>query len=226
MFNQPFTPGSAASRNTAATANTLGGMQTINGSTNNAVVMANMPMLKNPRIVPTQIVLTGTSAAGAGTTSLFLGDACGMAEAFNLVGGAGSVEMDVTGNMTATILKKWLQTYALVIGGYNFASTSTPDMNNNLSAVYTTIDTKNYNKILFSSGEVSNMQFNAQLLNPYIPFVLTNETALTIPITEVGGGGTPIVDTFTLKIAAAVPYAQLDEYLNAAKIYDRSPLGK
>jgi len=222
---QIFQAGTGIRKDSAASGNTLAGMATINGNPAAGSVMANMPILKSPRIIPTQIVLTGSSVAAAGTTKLFLGDATGQAEAFGLVGGAGAVEMDVTGAMTATILKKWLQTYALVIGAYNFKSTAEGEMNNNLSAVYSTIDGKNYNKILFSSGEESNMQFNAKLLNPYIPFVMTNETALTIPITEVAGGGTTITDTFTLKIAAAVPYGQLDDYLAQAGILDRSPLG-
>lgn len=171
--------------------------------------------LQNPDETPMQVVLTGTSAAGAGTTSLFFDDSCALAAALGLVGGAAGVEMTVQGAVTETNLKRFLQSYAIIVCGFNFDSTSAATLTNNLQLIHSKIDADSKNRSLFSSLNRSNMQFDAELLNNNMPFVWTSTTALKTAIPSVAGGGTDITYTFTFSIAAIVPYGQLDEWLQA-----------
>ncbi len=175
-------------------------------------------ILTNPDRTPRMIVLKGSSVASAATTSLFFGDGSGLAAALGLVGGSGSLEMTVGGSLTPTILKKYMQSYALIVSGYNFLSSSQPDLENNLSLIYPCLDGTSETDTLFSAISVSNMQFNPNLLNVNQPFVWTSATALTIPIDSVAAEGTTISYTFTIKIQKMVPYGQLDNYLAQANI--------
>lgn len=182
---------------------------------NNINNYGGLKMLTNPDETPTQVVLTGTSVAGAVTSSLYFNDACGLASALGLVGAAGSVEMTVAGAVTEDNVKKFLQSYAIIVCGFNFDSTSAGALTNNLQTIHPKIDGDSKNRSLFSSLNRSNMQFDAELLNNNMPFVWTSTTALKASIPVVAGGGTDITYTFTFSIGAIVPYGQLDEWLAA-----------
>lgn len=175
--------------------------------------------LQNPFEQPQQLVLTGTNATGK--TNLFIDDSMGLAGQLNLVGTSSGVAM-TAGTITAAILKTFLVTHALVIGGYNFETTSAPTLSNNLNVIYSSLDGNSKNVQLFSAKSVSNMQQNPLLLNVVQPFVYTNNAALKITIPA---GDATITYTFTFDIIAAVPYGNLTEFLAAKNIPARSKIG-
>ena len=175
--------------------------------------------LQNPFEQPQQLVLTGTNATGK--TNLFVDDSMGLAGQLNLVGTSSGVAM-TAGTITVAILKTFLVTHALVIGGYNFETTSAPTLSNNLNVIYSSLDGNSKNVQLFSAKSVSNMQQNPLLLNVVQPFVYTNNAALKITIPS---GDATITYTFTFDIIAAVPYGNLTEFLAAKNIPARSKIG-
>lgn len=183
-----------------------------------------MGVLKDPFEVPQQLVLVGTMPDTATETNFFIDDAVGLAGAFGLVGTNTGIEFTSTNSITPAIIKEYLKTHALIMGGYNFESSSSSQLSSNLKAIYSSLDGNNKSKQLFSAQSVSNMQNNPNLLNVNQPFVYTNATALRIPATALGTGNGNLVFTFTFKIIGAVPYGKLAEFLDAAQIPERSKL--
>lgn len=175
-------------------------------------------VLQNPEENPQQLVLTGTNAAGK--TNLFMDDSMGLAGQLGLVGTSTGVAMTAT-TITVAILKTFLVTHALVIGGYNFETTSAPTLTNNLNVIYSSLDGNSKNVQLFSAKSVSNMQQNPLLLNVVQPFILTHNAALKITIPA---GDATVTYTFTFDIIAAIPYGNLDAFLAEAQIPARSKM--
>lgn len=175
-------------------------------------------ILVNPDRTPRVVVLFGSSVAAAATTSLYFADGSGLAAALGLVGGAGAVAFSTIAPLTPTILQKYMQSYALIVSGYNFLSSTEDGLENNLQLNYPCLDMTKGTDALFSAISVSNMQQNPNLLNVNQPFVWTSATALSIPIASVPDMGASIKYTFTMKISKMVPYGQLDAYLASANI--------
>lgn len=183
--------------------------------------------LTNPFEVPQQLVLTGTaSASDTPKTYMAVDDACGLGVAFGLIDittNTAGVEFTAVGGLTIAALKKFLQTYALIIVGFNFESTKSSQLSQNLRAIYTSVDGNSKSKQMFSAITVSNMQYNANLLNVNQSFVYTNQCALKINVVANSAAvGTDVTYTFTFNIGGAVPYGKLDEFLAAAQIPERS----
>lgn len=177
-------------------------------------------IVRNPIEQPQQLVLTGTTTDSK--TNLFIDDSMGLAGQLGLVGTTNGTAMTAN-TITAAILKTFLLTHALVIGGYNFETTSAPTLSNNLNVIYSTLDGNSNTIQLFSAKSVSNMQQNPLLLNVVQPFVYTFNAALkiTIPTNQAVAG---CQYTFTFDIIAAIPYGNLDMFLDAAKIPARSKM--
>ncbi len=169
--------------------------------------------LFNPDQKPANLILTATQTATV--NQFYLDDSWGASSALGLVGGANSTEFDVVGPITADNVKKYLQTYALIIGGYNFQSTVANELTNNLSQIHPNIDGDNQKDTIFSGAQQSANAQNQNLLNVNSPFIWTDGTALKIPVTS----GSAAVFTLTFKIIDAVPYANLDQYLTLNPIY-------
>ena len=182
-----------------------------------------MGILKDPFDVPQQLVLTGEIAISSTKTYFYMDDSCGLAGQLGLVSsGATAGQAFTATTITIANLQAFLQTHALVFGGYNFQSSNSTLLSNNLTAIYSCLDGNNKAKQLFSAQSVSNMQQNANLLNVDQPFVMTNATALKIGVTS--NASTVTTYTFTFKIIGAVPYGKLDEFLAAAQVPERSKL--
>lgn len=164
----------------------------------------------NPDGTPEIVVLTATQSAAI--VQAYFDDACGLASALSLVGGANSVAMTVAGDVTEDNLKKYLQTYALIIAGFNFESTVATELTNNLKLIRSMPDANSCQQQIFNAKDISNMQQNPDLLNINQPFVWTSTTALRIAMTN----GSAAVYTLTFKILDRVPYGKLDEYLASA----------
>ncbi len=178
--------------------------------------------LKDPFQVPQQIVYKGTIPAASVKTHFYLNDAIGAASANGGITESTGIALVSTGNITTTIIKEFLKTHALIIGGYNFNSTDAGQLSNNMKLIYTSVDGNASFAQLFSAQSVSNLQNNPNLLNVDQPFVYTNACAMDIPVTA--DASVDIIYTFTWKIAGAVPYGLLGEYLDAKKIPARSKL--
>jgi hypothetical protein len=181
-------------------------------------------VLKNPFMVPKKVVLTGTLAEASTKTYFYMDDACGLAsQAGTVATGDTTGAVFVASGVTVTNIQKFLATHALIIGGYNFNSSDAAQLSNDLQTIFTSLDLNSSVNSLFSSLEVSNMQYNQNLLNIVDqPFVWTNQTALKILASAQPVDGGQTIFTFTFKVAAAVPYGKLDEFLEYEKIPSRS----
>lgn len=180
-----------------------------------------MGYLKNPFKVPQQVILKGDVAAAATNTYFFIDDACGLAlTTGKVVAGDAAGKAFTTVGVSIANIKEFLKTHCLIVGGYNFNSSDAAQLTNNLETIFTSLDSNSDVNQLFSSLSVSNMQYNQNLLNVDQPFVYTNQTALKILVTP--SADNAIAFTFTLKIAAAVPYGKLDEFLEFEQIPARS----
>ncbi len=178
---------------------------------NNYSANAKAEVLMNPVKSPRQIVLEGQIAAGR--NNMFFDDACAISSALSLVGQQTGTEFSVQGQITNQNVKDFLKSFALIVSAYNYNSSVASDLSNNLSIITPNLDTTSATDIIFSSATVSNMQYNADLLNVKSGFVWSNITALKL-------SGTPgTIYTLTLLIQRAVPYGQLDDYLIANPIY-------
>lgn len=173
-------------------------------------------ILKNPAEIPQQLVLTGTIAALAATTSLQMADACGLSTSLGSTGAANSAELTASGGVSVNNIKEFLKTHALIIGGFNFESSKASLLSNNLNIVYSSLDGNDRKVQLFSAKSVSNMQNNPNLLNVRQPFVLSNTAALKVGIAS--DAADAVTYTFTFDIIAAVPYGELDNFLSYNKI--------
>lgn len=160
-------------------------------------------------VPPAPIVLTAT--VGAGITTLFMPDSTGLFASYG--GTAGGQAFDVAGQATPANLSNWLFSGWFYVKAFNLQSTQTATLQNSLVLVTSQMDGSNLPQTISSSANVSNQQFNANLLNVCCGFILTNTTALRLPITAVGE-----VVTLTLTIGACGAYGQLPDFLNSNPI--------
>lgn len=172
--------------------------------------------LTNPDQKPSNIILTATQVGAV--NQFFLDDSWALSSALGLVGGVTALEFDVVGPVTADNVKKYLQSYALIVCGYNFQSSVANELSNNLSQIHPNLDGDAQKDTIFSGAQQSAMAQNQNLLNVNSPFIWTGGTALRIPVTA----GTGAVYTLTMKIVDAVPYGRLDQYLNENPQYRAS----
>jgi hypothetical protein len=180
-------------------------------------------VLTNPFEVPMQLVYNGSIVADSTKTYFFIDDAIGLGTAYGQVDGDGAnagIEFTVGGGLDTDNVKKFLQTHALIITGYNFQASIATLLSNNLRIIYCTLDGNTKSKQMFSAQSVSNMQQNPNLLNVDQSFVYTNNGSLKIPVTA--DADDTVTYSFTFKIGGAVPYGKLDEYLAYARIPERS----
>lgn len=186
--------------------------------------LAQTGVLKNPFMVPKKVVLIGTMPEESTKTYFYFDDACGLAlQTGKISSSDGAGIAMTTRGVSIENIKKFLATHALIVGGYNFNSSDATQLSNDLETIFTSLDGDASFNTLFSSLEVSNIQYNQNLLNIVDqPFVFTNQTALKILASAQDADGGDTVFTFTLKIAAAVPYGKLDEFLEFEKIPSRS----
>lgn len=167
-----------------------------------------MRKLTNPDINPKVFALLGTSAADK--TSFYFDDACGLASLYSAVDTTNGVALvPATGTNGATAIKRFLQSYAMLIKEYRFYSENDANLSNNLTAVRSAIDGNNATEVLFSSDAVSPFQNNPNLLVIKQPFVWTSTTALKV--TTTAGTGNDM--TFTFTVSTMIPYGQLDAFL-------------
>lgn len=164
-------------------------------------------VVSNPKIIPSQITLKGTGEVGV--TQFYMDDADGIASQISPFTGGGALVS--TGVVDLDAIKEYLKTYALILSGFNFQSSNSAELTNNLVLIRSTIDGTQAIQQIFSASSVSNLQNNPNLLNVNYPFIIDNATALKIAATATS------VYTFTFKILAAVPHGQLDAFLAQAK---------
>lgn len=179
------------------------------------------PILKNPFRAPKVVVLNGSIPQDSTKSYFFIDDACGLASQLKRVDAAadtGGIAF-TTSRISIANIKEFLKTNAIVVTGYNLNISDTAQLNNNLAPIWTSLDATGSNDILFSSLDVSNMQFNENLLNVRTqPFVWTNQVALTLPVQANLLAGGAVTAAITCIIGGAVPYGKLDEYLAFAAI--------
>lgn len=170
-------------------------------------------VLSNPQHQPRQIKLSTTAIDGGGITQLYLEDALGLGSLLGLVAGNNSQQMTV--NTTgATAFKRFLQTFALIITGFDLKCTDSTQVDNNLQLPESNIDTtSDASGIVFASRSQNNYQNNPNLLNLGQGFVWTNTTNLRMNITAADGAD--ITFNWTFYIEKAVPYAMLNQYLQS-----------
>jgi len=186
-------------------------METSKTQNSYSIGMSKGDRIMNPIRTPKQIVLFGT--IGGGKTNLFIDDACGLAVAKGTVGTGSGTAFSLQGPFGVDNLKKFLQSYAVIVSRYNLDASVQSDLANNLEQIYTNLDGTQTNDFIFSSLSVSNMQFNAELLNISQGFVWTMNTALVL------AGTAATVYTVTMAVAKVVPYGQLDAWLELNPMY-------
>jgi len=169
--------------------------------------------LVNRMINPQEVILSATLATGGGITSIYFTDACALGTTLGLVGAANS-QILVPATITAASLRAYLQTYALVVKGYDFYCTTQSEMSKNLKFPEASIDQDYDARTNFSAEYRTNLQNNANLLNISRGFVWDNTTSLLMN-TVANATGANVEYTFTFFIESAVPYAELDSYLTA-----------
>jgi hypothetical protein len=194
----------------------VSGARTVGSST----APSAMGILKNPIIIPQQVVLNASWTDANTKTSCYLPDAVGTGVAFGLVNTATGIAFTIGGGITPAILGEFLKTYAIIVGGYNFEVSTPTLLTNNLVAKYASLDGNSTSKQMFSNQSVSNMQQNPNLLNVEQSFVWTNSTSLVLPFSQSGLGSISL----TMKIAGVVAYGDLDTFLAEAQIPERSRL--
>lgn len=180
-------------------------------------------VLKDPFQVPQQLVLKGSIPAVNAATHFFFNDALGLSAVNGSIVQATGIAMTSTSVATVAIIKEFLKTHALVVGGYNFNSSDANQLSNNVKVIYSAVDGNTQTSTLFSAQSVSNLQNNPNLLNVDQPFVFTNACALDINVAS--DAVLTNSYTFTLKIAGAVPYGVLADYLRSRAIPARSKIG-
>lgn len=167
--------------------------------------------LKNRMIQPKEIILTATLASGGGIVQIFLEDAIQLGVILGLCGGSNTQTMTVS-TITATVLRKYLFSYALVVSGYDFNCTDSTEMSKNLQFAESSIDQNFSADTNFSAESRNNYQNNPNLLNITSGFVWLPTTNLKMS-TAANTSGSNVIYTFTIYIEAAVPLADLDAYL-------------
>lgn len=153
---------------------------------------------------PAPIVLNAT--VGAGITTLFMPDATGLFASYG--GTVGGQAFDVSGPATPANLLNWLQTGWFYVSSFSLQSTNAATLQNNLALITSQMDGSNLPQIISSAANVSNQQYNPLLLNVCCGFLLTNTTALRIPVSSVDE-----VVNLTLTIGACGSYGQLSDFL-------------
>ncbi len=154
---------------------------------------------------PAPIVLTAT--VGAGITTVFMPDSTGLFAAYG--GTVGGQAFDVAGSATPANLNNWLLTGWFYVSAFSLQSTVPATLQNSLVLITSQMDGSNLPYTISSSANVSNQQFNPNLLNVCCGFILTNTTALRLPITTSPGE----VVTLTLTIGACGAYGQLPDFM-------------
>lgn len=154
---------------------------------------------------PAPIVLTAT--VGGGISTVFMPDSTGLFASYG--GTVGGQAFDVAGPATPANLNNWLLTGWFYVSAFSLQSTVPATLQNSLVLVTSQMDGSNLPQTISSSANVSNQQFNPNLLNVCCGFILTNTTALRLPITTSPGE----VVTLTLTIGACGAYGQLQDFL-------------
>lgn len=174
-------------------------------SNNNTINQNQVPM--NPTtpnttwrgcVPPAPIVLTAT--VGAGITTVFMPDSTGLFASYG--GAVGGQAFDVGGPATPANLSSWLSSSWLYVKSFSLQSTVTATLSNSLVLITSQLNGSNLPQTISSAANVSNQQFNANLLNVCCGFVLTFATALRLPITTSPGE----IVTLTLTIGACGSY--------------------
>lgn len=162
---------------------------------------------RNYPVLP-PIVLTGT-VAGA-TTSMFFTDSNGFFTTFG--GTAGGQAFTVpAGNGTIASLHGFLQTMWIYVRAFNVSSTQTSTLNNNLQQIPTDPDGLNKPIVISSSANISNQQFNPNLINNCYAFVLTFADALKIATSGING---EVVNMTLVPGAVGFYGSDLDDFIN------------
>lgn len=149
-------------------------------------------------VPPAPIVLTAT--VGAGITTVYMPDSTGLFVSYG--GAVGGQAFDVGGPATPANLSSWLQSSWLYVKSFSLQSTITATLSNSLVLITSQMNGSNLPQTISSAANVSNQQYNANLLNICCGFVLTYATALRLPITTSPGE----VVTLTLTIGACGSY--------------------
>lgn len=153
---------------------------------------------------PAPIVLTAT--VGDGIITVFKPDSTGLFAAYG--GTSGGQSLEVAGPSTMANLNAWLLSGWLYVKSFSLQSTVAATLQNSVVLVTSQMDGSNLPQTISSSANVTNTQFNPLLLNVCCGFILTNTTALRIPVTSINE-----VVTLTLTIGACGYYGQLPDFL-------------
>lgn len=204
--------GCAVNATTNGTLNNYNGVNTANVNQLNQLNQSNQIMTTQNSYAngwrgctpPAPIVLKQT--VGVGITNLFMPDFTGLFAAYG--GTVGGQAFDVDGPATPQNLLNWLATGFLYVSSFSLQSTLESTLQNNLSLITSQMDGSNLPQVISSSANVSNQQYNPLLLNVCCGFILTNTTALRIPVTNEGE-----VVKLTLTIGACGNYGQLPDFL-------------
>ncbi len=133
---------------------------------------------------PAPITLSGTVANT--TTSMYFTDSTGLWVTYG--GGTGGQAFSVpAGGASIANLHEFLKTNWIYVMAFNLTSTTAATLSNNLKYTITDIDGQQKPVTISSSANISNQQYNANLINNCYAFILSYDMALSIPTSGVNG---------------------------------------
>lgn len=138
---------------------------------------------RNYPVLP-PITLSGV-VAGA-TTSMYFTDSANLFATFG--GTTGGQAFGVpNGSATAANLHLFLQTMWIYVQAFNLDSSNVNTLSNNLQQIPVDPDGLNKPIVISSSANISNQQFNPNLINNCYAFIMTFADALKLPTSGVNG---------------------------------------
>lgn len=161
---------------------------------------------------PKTLVLN--SVAGVGVNQLFMNAAIGLLPELGAVTpGPTSQEFDVQGPVTIDAVKEYLKSYALIVQQIKYSSSNALQLNFPIKYVRVGIDEEILPTKIEIATEKSEDAFNDKLITvSKTPFVLDNQTGLTV------GTAAGYEVTLAMTILAAIPYGNLEKFLNDTPI--------
>ena len=154
------------------------------------------------------LTLTATIAAAAATDELSFLDPCGILDDLDIGNGADTQSLDVTGKVSASTLKNFLQTYKMKISEivYDCQDDST-QVDNNINFYSGSLDARQNTPAVFDvSTEKRNTQQvqGLQVVYPEGDAWLTNMSGIVIATASLPAATKKV--SITLKFSAVVPY--------------------
>ncbi len=162
---------------------------------------------RNYPVLP-PITFTGTLAGG--TTSMYFTDSAGLFATYSGTAG-GQAFTGASGGPSVANLHLFLQSMWIYVRNFNLDSTQVSTLSNNLQQIPSDPDGLNKPIVISSGANISNQQYNPNLVNNCYAFILSFADALKLPTSGTNGE----VVTLTLVPGAVGFYgADLQDFIN------------